>query len=88
MGANVSHDGHISRVVRSRIFDDGEKCVVGANVLHDGPVSGSSVAHCMCSREWSGSSRIEDAGLVADVSMQDSQSKGGRKCLILYKVSK
>ena len=38
--------GAISRVVRSRIFDDGEKCVMGANVLHDGPISGSSVAHC------------------------------------------
>ena len=37
----------------------------------------------LCSREWSVSSRIEDAGLVADVSMQDSQSKGGRKRLIL-----
>ena len=41
------------------------------------------VRRTLCSREWSGSSRIEDAGLVADVSMQDSQSKGGRKCLIL-----
>ena len=35
-----------SRVVRSRIFDDREKCVMGANVLHDVPISGSSVAHC------------------------------------------
>ena len=40
------HDGRISRVVRSRIFDDREKCVMGANVSHDGRISGSSVAHC------------------------------------------
>ena len=39
MGANVSHDGPISRVVRSRIFDDREKCVMGANVFHDGRIS-------------------------------------------------
>ena len=34
-------------------------------------------------REWSVPSRIADAGLVAVVSMQDSQRKGGRKCLNL-----
>ena len=39
LGANVSHAGRISRVVRSRIFDDREKCVMGANVSHDGRIS-------------------------------------------------
>ena len=105
MGANVLHDGRISRVVRSRIFDDREICVMGARRAH---LSRRTITYLrrsremcygceclarrahlrivrrtLCSREWSGSSRIEDAGLVADVSMQDSQSKGGRKCLIL-----
>ena len=31
--------GAISRVVRSRIFDDREKCIMGANVSHDGRIS-------------------------------------------------
>ena len=47
MGANVSHDGRISR-----IFDDREKCVMGANVLLDGP-SPDRPSHTVLTRvEW------------------------------------
>ena len=69
-GASLASYDHVSSTIKRN---------VGASVSHDGRISGSSVA--LGSREWSVSSRIEDAGLVADVSMQDSQSKGGRKCL-------
>ena len=74
-GASLASYDHVSSTI--------ERNVLWVRMSRTTGGSPDRPSHTCAHASGASHSRIEGAGLVADVSMQDSQSKGGRKGLIL-----